>query len=91
MPMPDGRSVQVLVLIHLPEHVVGAPVEAVQRVVGDPRNIAALAHEVHRLLAQPEASLDLLIARLEAERKAAARATAPPSEFAWPARPTPHP
>ena len=37
-----------------------------------------MAAEAHRMINNPDASLDLIIARLEAERKAAARGSAIP-------------
>lgn len=60
-----------LVMITVPDHLVGRPVSEVLRVLAQPANrtLEVLAEQVHRNINNPDASLDLLIARMEAERK----------------------
>lgn len=65
----------VVVMVTVPAHLVGRPVADVKRVLSDPRNgvMDFLADEVYRWINAPDLSLDMLIARMESERKALAR------------------
>lgn len=64
-----------LIIVHVPISLIGKPVSDVLRVLSHPANrtLETLAAQVHANINNPDTSLDLLIAKLEAERKAQAR------------------
>lgn len=64
-----------LIIVHIPEHMIGRPVADVLRVLSHPANrtLEVLAEQVHANINNPDVSLDLLVAKLEAERKAQGR------------------
>ena len=80
--MAEQNSKACVVILHLPLHLVGRPVEDIKRVLAQPANrtLDILAAECHRMINNPDVSLDLLIARVEAERKAQSRGAALPSD-----------
>jgi hypothetical protein len=66
------RSRAQLIIMHMPEVLVGRPVEDILYVLKNPANqtLERLAEQLHAGLNNPDASLNLVIAKLEAERKA---------------------
>lgn len=66
--MSDKTAV---VAITVPGHLVGRPVSEIKRVLMHPKNnvIDVIAAEVHRCINNPDFSLPMMIASLDAERK----------------------
>lgn len=80
--MNDHRqeSKPLLIIVHLPAHLKGRPLADIKRVLSNPMNrtLDVLAEQCHAMINNPDTSLDLLIAKMEAERKAGERGTALP-------------
>lgn len=79
-PAPSG-SRSALVLLTVPPTMVHDDEVTIRRKLAHPANVASLldviAHEMHRCLHEPDASPELLLARVVAESKAQARGEAP--------------
>lgn len=61
-----------LIIVHIPVHLIVRPIEDIRRELANPvnRTLDVLAEQVYNNINNPDSSLDLLIAKLEAERKA---------------------